>query len=253
MRLDDKIAVVTGSSSGIGRAIARRFARDGALVAVHYGHDAEAAARTLSEIEADGGHAFVVHAVLSSAAQIERFYQLLDIELLRRTGSNRFDILVNNAGVSLAATIEQTSEQQFEWLFSVNVKGVFFVTQRAIPRLRDGGRVINISSLASRHPSNRVAAYSMTKAALDALTGAMAAELGTRNITVNTIAPATVATDMNADILRNPETRTFITRRTALGRVGEVDDIAGVAAFLASIDSAWVTGQYIEATGGFRL
>jgi 3-oxoacyl-[acyl-carrier protein] reductase len=253
MRLANKIAVVTGSSRGIGRAIARRLARDGALVVVHYGHDAEAAARTRSEIEADGGHAFVVHADLSSVMQIERFYESLDVELTKRTGSNRFDILVNNAGVSLVAAIEQTSEQQFEWLFSVNVKGAFFVSQRAIPRLRDGGRIINISSLASRHPSSKVAVYSMTKAALDALTGAMAAELGTRQITVNTIAPATVETDMNADMLRIPETRMFIARQTALGRVGEVDDIAGVAAFLASVDSAWVTGQYIEATGGFRL
>lgn len=162
------------------------------------------------------------------------------------------DILVNNAGIGSSLPLQQTTEEQFDQLFSVNVKGAFFITLSALGRLRDGGRIINVSSASSRHPSPQAAVYSMTKAALDAFTVALAADLGKRNITVNTIAPGVVETDINADVLQKPEVRKYIINTTALGRIGKVTDIAGVAAFLASADSAWVTGQYIEASGGLR-
>jgi NAD(P)-dependent dehydrogenase (short-subunit alcohol dehydrogenase family) len=253
VRLKDKVAVVTGGSRGIGRAIARRFAQEGALVAVHYGKNAEAAAATVRDIEAAGGKAFAIGAELSAMAEIERFYKQLDDELKKRTGSREFHILVNNAGVAFFRNMEQTSEKEFDELFNVNVKGAFFVTQKALPRLREKGHVINISSGVSKRPSKDLIAYSMTKAALDAMTVALAGELGKRGITVNTIAPGYTATDINAEMLKDPEVRKRISGMTVMGRIGDVEDIAGVALFLASDESAWVTAQYIEASGGLML
>src|SRR5438270_5023006 len=204
MRLKGKVAVVTGGSRGIGRAIARRFAQEGALVAVHYGKNAEAAAATVRDIEASGGKALAIGAELGSLANIEQFYKQLDAELKKRTGKAEFDILVNNAGVAFFRNIEQTTEKEFDELFAVNVKGAFFVTQEALPRLRDKGRIINISSGVSKRPSKDLIAYTMTKAALDAMTVALAAEVGKRGITVNTIALGYVATDINSQMLSDP-------------------------------------------------
>ncbi len=253
MRLKDKVAVVTGGSRGIGRAIARSFAQEGALIAVHYGKNADAAAATVRDIEAAGGKAFAVQADLASFGQIEPFYKRLDEELKKRSGSREFDILVNNAGVAFFHNIEQTTEKEFDELFGVNAKGAFFVTQKALPRLRDKGRIINISSGISKRPSKDLIAYSMTKAALDAMTVALAADVGKRGITVNTIAPGVTATDINREMLRDPEVRKQLSGVTALGRLGDVEDIVGVAVFLASDESAWVTAQYIEASGGLML
>jgi NAD(P)-dependent dehydrogenase (short-subunit alcohol dehydrogenase family) len=151
MRLKNKIGVVTGSSRGIGRAIAERLAEDGALVAVHYATNAEAAAATVRQIEANGGAAFAVQADLARTEQIQQLFETLDAELTRRTGEAHFDILVNNAGVNSPASYRQMTVEQLDHLFAVNVRGAFFVTQAAVPRLRDGGRIINISSTASRH------------------------------------------------------------------------------------------------------
>jgi NAD(P)-dependent dehydrogenase (short-subunit alcohol dehydrogenase family) len=255
MKLKDKVAVVTGSSRGIGRGIAERFAKDGALVVIHYGCNVKAAEGTVREIESQGGTAFALQADLASIDEIRRFFERLDTELTSRTGSNRFDILVNNAGISSPAPYHQMAIEQFDCLFAVNVRGPFFVTQSALPRLREGGKIINISSLASRHasPSPFTAVYSMTKSALDAFTLALAQDLGQRGIAANTIAPGAVETDMNVQFLQKPEVRKQITDQTALGRIGEPSDIANVAAFLASDENTWVTGQYIAAAGGFRL
>jgi 3-oxoacyl-[acyl-carrier protein] reductase len=255
MKLKDKVAIVTGSSRGIGRGIAERLAQEGSLVVVHYGSRAKAADETVREIESKGGAAFALQADLSSVDEIQRFFQKLDAELTSRTGTNQLDILVNNAGISSPASYREMTVEQFDHLFAVNVRGPFFVTQAAIPRLRDGGKIINISSMASRHasPSPFTPPYSMTKAALDAFTLGLAQDLGQRNIIANTIAPGAVETDINAQFLRRPEIRKVIEEQTALRHIGEVTDIASVAAFLASDDNTWVTGQYIEASGGFRL
>ena len=253
MRLKSKVAVVTGASRGIGRAIAQRFAQEGALVAVHYGRNADAAKSAVSEIEASGGKAFALQAEVTSVAEMEGFYAQLDAELEKRTGGKQFDILVNNAGVGFFNALEKTTEEEFDQLFSVNVKGAFFMTQHAIPRLRDGGRIINISSGVSKRPSKDLVAYTMTKAALDAMTVALAADVGKRGITVNTLAPGFTETDMNVEMLKDAAMRKRISDMTAMGRVGRVEDIAGVAVFLASDESAWVTAQYIEASGGFML
>ena len=253
MSLKGKVAVVTGGSRGIGRAIALRLTRDGALVCVNYRGNAEAASATVGEIEAAGGKAFALQADVGSVENLGPFFEALDSELKARRGDRRFDILVNNAGVGAVGPTATTTEADFDRVFSTNVKGPFFVTQHAIPRLRDGGRVINISSGLSRHPIPQYTAYSMTKAALDAFTVALAVELGSRGITVNTLAPGLTATDMAAGVLADPNVARLFSSITALGRVGKVEDIAGAAAMLASPDSGWVTGQYIEASGGLRL
>ena len=184
---------------------------------------------------------------------IRRFFQALDAELSKRQGGKQFDILVNNAGIGRQGTVETTSEEVFDELMAVNLKGPFFVTQQAISRLRDGGRIINLSSALSRHPYPRMAAYSMGKAAINHFTLILAAELGKRGITVNAIGPGLTATDFTAQARQDPRVVPAVSGHTALGRIGQAEDIAGVAALLASDDAGWVTGQYIKASGGSGL
>lgn len=251
--LKGKIAVVTGASRGIGRAIAARLGRDGALVAVHYGRNQKSAESTVREIEAAGGAAFAIGVELGSVESVEQLFKTLDAELTKRTGANRFDILVNNAGVAPDSAVGTATEQTYDEVFALNTKVPFFVSQKALPRLRDGGRIINISSAVTRIAFPQKAAYAMTKGALNILTLELAKELGARNITVNSLAPGFTETDMAADILSDPKGRQFASSVSALGRVGQPDDIADAAAFLASHDGRWVTGQYLDATGGALL
>jgi 3-oxoacyl-[acyl-carrier protein] reductase len=254
MNLEGKVAVVTGASRGIGRAIAVRLARDGALVCVNYHSNAEAARSVVGEIEWEGGEAFALQADVGSVEQLGRFFEALDAELTARRGDRRFDILVNNAGITRRSPTATATEVDFDRLFATNVKGPFFTTQHAIPRLRDGGRVINVSSNLSRRPMAMATAYCMSKAAIDTFTVALAGELGNRGITVNTLAPGLTATDLNAEIrAANPKIEPAFSAMTALGRIGTVEDIASAAALLASPDSGWVTGQYFEASGGLGL
>ena len=253
MNLQGKIAVVTGASRGIGRAIALRLAKDGAMVVVNYQKNAEAAAAVVREVASAGGEAFVLQGDVGSVQGISHFFQSLDAELTKRRGNNQFDILVNNAGIGLQGTVETTPEAVFDELMAVNVKGPFFITQAAISHLRNGGRVINLSSALSRHPYPRMAAYSMGKAAINHFTVILAAELGKRGITVNAIGPGLTVTDFTAYTRRDPQVVQQVTAHTAHGRLGEAQDIAGVAAWLAPADAGWVTGQYIEASGGSGL
>jgi NAD(P)-dependent dehydrogenase (short-subunit alcohol dehydrogenase family) len=253
MGLQGKIAVVTGASRGIGRAIAIRLAEDGALVAINYHKNAAAAADAVSQIEAAGGNAFALQGDLGSVPGICQFFNALDAELHQRRGHNRFDILVNNAGIGRQGTVETTSEAVFDELVAVNLKGPFFVAQQAIARLQSGGRVINLSSALSRHPISDMAAYSMTKAAINLFTVVLAADLGKHAITVNAIAPGLTVTDFTAHARRDVQVVQQVSAHTAMGRLGEVSDIAGVAAWLASDDAGWVTGQYVEASGGIGM
>lgn len=253
MGLNNKIALVTGAGRGIGRAIALRLAADGALVVVNYKTNADAAAEVVRKIEAAGGEAFALQADVTSADAIRSMFTTLDAELTRRRGSNQFDVLVNNAGTGRLGSPSDTTEADFDLIFATNVKGPFFVTQQAIPRLRDWGRVITISSGRSKRPFVPTAAYCMAKAATDSLTVLLAAELGNRGITANTLAPGWTMTDLSAGFLGDVDNERAISGVTALGRLGQPDDIAAVASFLASDDSRWVTGQYIEASGGFDM
>ncbi|MFC5030313.1 SDR family NAD(P)-dependent oxidoreductase [Streptomyces sp. DSM 41987] len=254
--LTGKTALVTGASRGIGRAIAQRLAADGALVAVHYGSNETAAKETVDGILTAGGRAFALEAELGVEGDVDTLVHALERGLREHTGqAPRLDILVNNAAINAAGgPIEAESPERFERLFAVNVRAPFFLVQRVLPLLRDGGRIINISSAVTRIALPETIAYGMTKGALDVLGHTLAKHLGPRNITVNTVAPATVDTDANAFWLRgNPEAQELVAADTALGRVGLPDDIAAPVAFLASDDARWITGQIVDATGGCRL
>jgi 3-oxoacyl-[acyl-carrier protein] reductase len=254
MTLSGKIALVTGAGRGIGRAIALRLAADGAMVAVHYGSSASAADETLRAIVTAGGQGFVVKGRLDDLEDIDRMFVTLDGLLKEHTGRTEIDILVNNAGVDRLGTIEEITPELFDEVFRTNVRGPFFLTQRALSRIRNDGRIINLSSGLVRNavPSHTV--YTMTKGAIDRFTVVLAQHLGSRGITVNSVAPGPVDTDMTAAWLRgNPEGEARVVGFTALRRVGQPQDIADIVAFLASDAGRWVTANWIDATGGQSL
>jgi len=247
--LAGKTALVTGASRGIGRAIALRLARDGARVGVHYGGNAEAAERTVKAITEGGGEAFAVQTRLGVPGDAEALWAAFDEH------ADGLDILVNNAGI-LGGRIPfaEVTEATYDEVFAVNTKAPFFIVQRGLSRLRDGGRIINISTRfthGARIPE--LTAYAMSKAALDSLTATLAKELGPRGITVNAVGPGSTNTDMNAARLATEEGRAAIAAFSPLNRVAQPEDIADIVAFLASDDARWVTGHWIDASGGSML
>ncbi|MGG1518859.1 SDR family oxidoreductase [Paenibacillus oryzisoli] len=252
-RLTGKVAVVTGASRGIGRAIALRLAQEGALVAVHYGTNKEAAEEVVWVIEQNGGNAFTIGTKLGSSESVQSLYQSLDEQLQVRTGEHHFDILVNNAGIGLVVPIEDTTAEAFDEVMAINVKMPFFMIQQALPRLRDGGRIINVSSAVTRMSLPVIPAYSMTKGAINTLTLTLSNQLGPRGITINAIQPGFIATDMNAAMLQDPASHQYGADFSIFGRWGQPEDVADIAAFLASPDSRWVTGQLLDASGGSHL
>ncbi|MFD7787958.1 SDR family oxidoreductase [Streptomyces nojiriensis] len=244
-----KNALVTGGSRGIGRAVAERLAADGVTVVLTYASDAAAARETVGRIAKDGGRAFALQAELGSSGSAAALWAAYD-----ELGLDGVDIIVNNAGIGLPIPLGEITEQDFDRVFAVNVRAPFFVVQEALGRLRDGGRIINISSGAARIAMPEILAYGATKGALDTLTLNLAKALGARGITVNSVAPGIVDTDVNAGWLRgNAEAEAHAASLSALGRIGRPDDIADVVGFLASDAARWVTGRVVDATGGSAL
>ncbi|WP_199618209.1 SDR family oxidoreductase [Paenibacillus alkalitolerans] len=252
-KLRGKIALVTGASRGIGRAIALRLAQDGAFVAVHYGKRYGDAEGVVREIQNNGGSAFAIGAEFSSLSGVHELYKEFDSALQDRTGGSGFDILINNAGIGQFATIDEMTEQSFDEVMSINVKAPLFLIQHALPRLRDDGRIINISSKVTQVAFPNLLGYSMTKGAINTLTTTLAKQLGARNITINAILPGMTETEMNAGVLQDPDGRKFAAGLSVFGRWAQTEDIADIAAFLASPDSRWITGQLIDASGGTHL
>ncbi|WP_433333349.1 SDR family oxidoreductase [Spirillospora sp. CA-294931] len=240
--LTGKTALVTGASRGIGRAIAQRLAADGAEVAVHYANNQTAAEQTHAEITNSGGRAFLIRADLSAQDGLDTLFTHLE--------DRRLDIVVNNAAV-LKETAGEITPTEFDRVFSVNVRAPFFLIQRALPLMPDGGRIINISSAVTRIALRDIT-YTMTKGALDAMGRVLANQLGARNITVNTVAPGLTRTDLT-EWLDDPEITAAVERATALGRIGDPADIADTVAFLASHDARWITAHVLDATGGLWL
>ncbi|MFF9337579.1 SDR family oxidoreductase [Streptomyces albogriseolus] len=252
--LTGRTALVTGGSRGIGRAIAERLAADGATVAVHYGRNAAAADEVVEGIRAKGGTAFTVHAELGVEGDVATLWESFDRQVRQHATGTGLDILVNNAGVTPRGEIDETTAEAFEEAVAVNMRAPFFLTQQGLKRLRDGGRIVNVSSGATRIALTDIIAYAMTKGAIDAFSLTLAKALGGRGITVNSVAPGIIDTDINASWLRgNEAAERSAAELSALGRVGRPEDVADVVAFLASDDARWVTGQVLDATGGAQL
>jgi 3-oxoacyl-[acyl-carrier protein] reductase len=251
--LEGKTALVTGGVRGLGRGIAERLALAGALVALNYASNDAAAQDTLATIERSGGTAFTVKAKIGAPGADVRLLEALGTELAHRTGHRRLDILVNNIGGGTYGSVATTTPELYDHTFENNVRAPFFLTQALLPWLTDGGRVINISSAAPRLAGVDFVAYSMAKAALDMFTKVLAKQIGHRKITVNAIAPGFNATEANAELTGNATARKRIEDMTLFGRFGEPSDIADIVHALASPAGRWVTGQIIEASGGFAL
>ncbi len=246
-KLDGKVAVVTGASKGIGAAIARALAAEGAAVVVNYAASRAGAESVVEAITASGGRAVAVQADVSKAEQAHALIEAA----VRQFG--RLDVLVNNSGVYEFAAIGAVSEAHYRRLFDVNVLGVLLATQAAAAHLGAGGSIVNISSAATDVNMPDSAVYTGTKGALNAISGVLANELAPRKIRVNVVSPGFVVTEgtHTAGIVGS-EMEAGIVAQTPLGRAGQPDDIAGVVAFLASDDARWVTGETINASGGVR-
>ncbi|WP_371679031.1 SDR family oxidoreductase [Streptomyces sp. NBC_01276] len=245
----ERIALVTGGSRGIGRAIAERLATDGLTVVLTYAGNEAAARDTVEGIEGKGGRARAVRAEFGRHGDAAGLWAAYD-----GLGLGPVDVLVNNAGIGMPVPLGSVTEEEFDRVFAVNVRAPFFLVQEGLERLRDGGRVINISSGAARIAMPEILAYGSTKGALDNLTLNLAKALGPRGITVNSVAPGIVDTDVNAGWLRgNAEAEAHAASLAALGRVGRPEDIADVVGFLASDAGRWVTGRVVDATGGAGL
>lgn len=243
MTLKGKVALVTGASRGIGRAIAVGLVREGASVAVNYSRDAEGAKKVVAEIESNGGKAFAVQADVGRISEVGRLFD----ETIARF--DRLDILVNNAGVMFSKPVADVSEAEFDRIFDVNVKGLFFACQQAAKRLADGGRIINISSSTTARPMPAYGAYVATKGAVEQLTRSLAGELGRRGITVNAVSPGPTETELFTDG-KTPEQIERFAKLSPFGRLGRPPEIAEVVAFLAGDAAGWVTGQNIRVNGG---
>lgn len=247
-KLEGKVAVVTGASKGIGAAIARQLAAEGAKVVVNYASGREGADRVVSTISKNGGQAIAVHADLSKEDDVVRLFA----EAKKEFG--HLDILVNNAGVYQFAPLDQIDAAHFRWHFDVNVLGLLLASREALALFpAEGGSIINISSVVStgRFPGSAV--YSATKGAVDALTRALAVELGPRKIRVNTINPGMVETEgVHAAGIAGSDMQSQVEAQTPLGRIGQPEDISGAAVFLASSDSSWITGESFFISGGMR-
>lgn len=244
-RLSGKTALVTGAGRGIGRGIALRLAKDGARVGINYSRS-EAQARSLAEeIAAAGGQAFLLKADITDMGEIETMFAEL------RQHSDHLDILVNNAGRGSGGfrTTEKWTPEQYDDVFGLNTRAMFFVTQAAWDLMSDGGRIINLSSTASQVRMKGLAAYAGSKAAVEAMTRVWAAELAPRHITVNCILPGIIDTDLIRDGM-SPERVQRLAAGVPLGRIGQPDDVADVVAFLASDEGRWISGQDITVSGG---
>lgn len=254
MKDKTEIALVTGSSRGLGKNTALALARKGVGVIVTYHTSAESAKSVVSDIEAMGAQAVALQLDSSNTQTFDNFVAQVKQALHDKWQADQFDFLINNAGIGVYASFVETTEEQFDQLMNIQVKGVFFLTQKLLPLIKDGGRIINTSSGLARFTLPGYAAYASTKGAIEVLTRYMAKELGPRQIAVNVVAPGAIETDFAGGSVRdNPEINSFIASQTALGRVGQPEDIGGMIASLLSEENRWVNAQRIEVSGGMFL
>ena len=243
--LTGKVAIVTGSSRGIGRGIAERLGRDGASVVVNYSGSEQEASEVVKAIEATGGKSVAIQASLGNVEDIRRLFA----ETIQHFG--HLDILVNNAGTGVVGAIADVTEDEYDKVFNLNVRGVLFALQEAAKHMQDGGRIVNISSTTTIHPEPGMALYAASKAAIKLFTAVMAREVGDRNITVNTVMPGPTIPGMFGNM--PPEVQQQAAASSPFNRVGTPQDIADVVAFLVSEEARWLTGQDLCANGGAKM
>jgi NAD(P)-dependent dehydrogenase (short-subunit alcohol dehydrogenase family) len=251
MSTSPSIVLVTGGSRGLGKSTALHLAKQGFGVILTYRSKQAEAAETVAQIEALGQKAVALPLNVSDSSSFAAFAAQVREVLLAHWGSTTFNVLINNAGTGAHASLMDTTEAQFDDMVNIHLKGVFFLTQKLLPLMADGGRIVNLSSGLTRFALPGYAAYAAMKGAVEVLTRYMAKELGPRGIAVNTVAPGAIATDFGGGAVRDtPQLNTFVASQTALGRVGEADDIGAMVALLVSPDNRWVNAQRIEVSGG---
>jgi NAD(P)-dependent dehydrogenase (short-subunit alcohol dehydrogenase family) len=249
----NKIAVITGGSRGLGRSTVQSLARRGVDSIFTYNSNRAEADKVIGLVAEAGRKAIAVQLDTGNVATFDRFVQSVR-QALGELNAGRFDYLVNNAGISHHRPIDQTTEQELDQLYNVHFKGVFFLTQKLLPLLNDGGRIVNISSGLTRVAIPESGAYASMKGAVEVLTRYLAKELGPRGIAVNTVAPGAIATEFSGGMVRdNPEINNRVAEMTALARAGQPEDIGPMIASLLSEDNRWINGQRIEVSGGMAL
>jgi 3-oxoacyl-[acyl-carrier protein] reductase len=243
-RFQNKVAVVTGGSRGIGRSIAQALGREGAAVAVNYRSNAAAAEEVVRRITADGGRAVAVCADIAAAGAAETIFEQAGASF------GRVDILVCNAGIAAVMPLTAIADSDYERIYGVNVRSLVFLLRTAAKSLNDHGRIVTLASTVAAFPREGMALYASSKAAVRALTEVASIELGPRGITANSVLPGLIETDMIAGL--PPAQRQAVAQSSPFGRIGVPDDITGLVTFLASEESRWITGQSIVASGGAR-
>jgi NAD(P)-dependent dehydrogenase (short-subunit alcohol dehydrogenase family) len=254
MTSKNKIALVTGGSRGLGREMALAISKGGADVIITYNSKKEEALQVVAEINKAGRKADALQFNGGNINTLPDFVRTLKSSLKQRFDAETLDLLINNAGIGIHAPFTDTTEEQFDALMNIHFKGVYFLTQKILPFMNDGGRIVNISTGLARFSNPGYSAYASMKGAIETLTRYMASELGGRKIAVNTVAPGAIETDFGGGLVRdNEQVNKHIAGVTALGRVGVAEDIGGVVAFLCSEAGRWINGQRIEVSGGMNL
>ena len=250
----NKIALVTGGSRGLGKDMALALSEKNIDVILTYNTNRDAAEKVASQIQANGQQALTLQLNVADLKSFDEFFKTLNRELHSNWNTNKIDFLINNAGIGATIPIQQVTEEIFDNLLNIHYKGVYFLTQKALPTINDNGGIIFISSGTTRYCVPGYSVYSSLKAAVEVFTKYVAKEYGNRGIRANIVAPGPIETDFNNGAIRNnPQMKAFLSNQSPLGRVGEADDIGSVVAFLCSEDAKWINGQRIEVSGGINL
>ena len=254
MIANNKIALVTGGSRGLGKNMVLNIAKKGFDVIFTYNSKQDEAALVVAEVLDMGQKAITLQFDAGNVKSFDDFIEKVKTVLREMFNADHFDFLINNAGIGINTPFAETKEEDFDLLMNIHLKGVFFLTQKSLPILNDGGRIINLSTGLSRFSGPGYSAYAAMKGGIETLTKYMAKELGQRKITANVVAPGAIETDFGGGAVRdNEQYNNFVANATALGRAGLPEDIGGVVAFLCTEDARWINGQRIEVSGGMNL